>query len=41
MDAVNIINKTFEYLEKNYPQKQKVNVKICEGYDSHELNSNK
>ena len=33
LDAVNIINKTFEYLEKNYPQKQKVNVKICEGYD--------
>lgn len=33
MDAVNIINTTVKYLEKNYPQNQKVNVKICEGYD--------
>ena len=30
---VNIINKTLEYLEKNYPQNQNVNVNICEGYD--------
>ena len=28
-----IINKTIEYLEKHYPQKQKVNVRIYEGYD--------
>lgn len=28
-----IINKTMEYLMKNYPQKQSVNVHICEGYD--------
>lgn len=28
-----IINRTLEYLEKNYPQKQKVTVNICEGYD--------
>ena len=28
-----IINKTLEYLKKNYPQNQQVNVIICEGFD--------
>lgn len=32
-DKRNIINKTIEYLKKNYPQEQNIEAVICEGYD--------
>lgn len=28
-----IINRTIEYLKRNYPQEQNIDVIICEGYD--------
>lgn len=34
MNATKIINDTIEFLEKNYPQKQKVEWVIAEGYGS-------